>query len=177
MLFIADWSHWTSLEARGGHEEDVRLLLEAGAALEWPCTAPELRRSNVIAAGCHDTIPHRVLPQVRTSSTPVSFCPKNPTSPCPGELGSRALMSPLWHHYAGPMHHPCWPVRREQPAQRCRAKIRSPIPFHLNKILAARIKSTVEIDLLCHRLISRNCGPGPRDRGHIRWDFIQKIIW
>jgi hypothetical protein len=30
-LFVTDWSHWTSLEARGGHEEDVGLLLEAGA--------------------------------------------------------------------------------------------------------------------------------------------------
>jgi hypothetical protein len=38
-LFIADWSHSTGLEARGDHEEDDGLLLEAEASLEKDLTA------------------------------------------------------------------------------------------------------------------------------------------
>jgi hypothetical protein len=93
-------------EARGGHVEGVELLLEARRAPEPPLTVvcDWMRGATVVS---HlGAVPSHVLSQIRTPSTPVSFCPKIPTSPCPQELGSEAPVSAPWRRHAGPMHRP-----------------------------------------------------------------------
>jgi hypothetical protein len=92
-------------EARGGHEEGVELLLEARRAPEPPLTIVYARRRGAATASHLGFIPRHVSSRVRTPSTPTSFCPKNPTSPCLGDLGSEALASPT---PPPPLALPCW---------------------------------------------------------------------
>jgi hypothetical protein len=69
-LNVVDWSHWTDLEARGGHEEGVELLLGAGRVLELSLTITHAWRREAAAASGLGDVPRRVSPWVRTLSTP-----------------------------------------------------------------------------------------------------------
>jgi hypothetical protein len=91
---IAARANPSSGEARGGHEERVELLLEAESVPEPPLTVIRARRRGATAVSHLGGVPRRVSSWVRTSSTPVSFCPKNPALSCLGELGSEAPVSP-----------------------------------------------------------------------------------
>jgi hypothetical protein len=132
---------------------------------DLPFTIVGARRREVASVSCLGAIPCHILARVRTPSTPVSFCPKNPASPCPGELVGRASASPLWCCRTGPMRRP-----RRVGHDRGLGLDRR-YPFILIKSLPPELKSTVEIGLLCRGLMSRNHGPGPWDRGPNPWDF------
>jgi hypothetical protein len=69
-LFITDWSHWTGLEARGGHEEDVGLLLEAWGAPEPPLTIARAWRREVATASHLGAIPRHVFTSAKSHCDP-----------------------------------------------------------------------------------------------------------
>jgi hypothetical protein len=117
--------------ARGGRKEAFCQGCQGGGPTE--CRLHH-RRAWRRGSCHHDIVPFRSLPQVRTLSTPTSFCGINPAQSCPGRLRSRAPLSSLWRHHAGPMHRrPCRPVTVSCPIIDGRSRLDHRIPFHFIK--------------------------------------------
>jgi hypothetical protein len=141
-LNIIDWSHWSGLEARGGHEEGIELLLGARIVLEPSLAITYAWRREATAVSCLVAIP-RVSPQVRTRSTHASFCPKTQRHRAPESSGAEGRWAPHGTVVPGLCAASIGYVLCELSARRWRARIRSPIHFCFNKILAARFRINV----------------------------------
>jgi hypothetical protein len=82
-VVFADLSHWTGLGARGGHEEDVGLLLEARACPEKDLIATNCRPSRLpvgrllwpISAAVSEQIGYLPSSRSRRSSGFRQWCP------------------------------------------------------------------------------------------------------
>jgi hypothetical protein len=159
-------------EARGGHEEGVELLLEAGRVPEPPLTIVYAWRRGAAAASHLAVVPCRISSWVRTLLTPTLFCPPKPRAAVPKraheQSSDKPLMAPPWRTYA-PHLSAGFDVSRPLidggPGLDCRYL------FILIKFELQIKESTAESDLLCHGLISQNHGPGPWDRGPIPRNF------
>jgi hypothetical protein len=82
-VVFADWSHWTGLGARGGREEHVGLLLEAGASLEnafiiancWLSRLPIVYFLWPVSAAVSEQIGYLSSSRSRRSSWIRQWCP------------------------------------------------------------------------------------------------------